>query len=455
MNFTTWGRTYRASPARWSQPRDEAELRAVVARAAADGLRVRAVGAGHSFTDVAVTDGLLIGLDRLSGLESLRRLPDGSALVTVGAGTRLHELNRLLATRGLAMRNLGDIDRQSVAGAISTGTHGTGALLGGLATQVRALRVVLPDGSVRSVSGDDAPGSPDRELFEVARLGLGTVGVLSAATLEVVPAYLLRSTEQVRPWDAVVEGIDALFDGHDRFDAYWFPGTDRMLTWSHDRVPAAEAARHRASRRGVLGAARTLGDAARSVLDEEVLANGVLGGVMQVATAAPRTVPRLNAVCAAALGDRTHVAPSDRVMVSRRRVRFAEMEYALPRAGLADVLRELEGWLRSSGEPVPFPVEVRCAAADDVWLSTARRRDTAYVAVHQYHRMPRERYFAAAEEIFVAAGGRPHWGKLHTRTAADLAAHYPLDDVARVRAAVDPDGVLRNDYTDRVLGLPA
>ncbi|MEG3614274.1 D-arabinono-1,4-lactone oxidase [Isoptericola haloaureus] len=454
MNFTTWGRTYAAAPARHAEPQDEAELRALVARAAADGLRVRAVGAGHSFTDAAVTDGLMLGLDHLSGLESLQRRPDGTALVTVGAGTRLHRLNRLLASWGLAMRNLGDIDRQSIAGAISTGTHGTGARLGGLATQVRGVRLVLPDGSVRSVSDGDAPGSPDRELFEVARLGLGSVGILSAVTLEVVPAYLLRSTERVRPWDEVVGGIDALFDGHDRFDAYWFPGTDRMLTWSHDRVSAAERAEHEASRRGPAGALRTAGAAARSFLDDEVLANGVLGGVMQVAAAAPRTVPRLNAACAAVLGDRTHVAPSDRVMVTRRRVRFAEMEYALPRAALGEVLRELDRWLRAAGEPVPFPVEVRCTAADDVWLSTARGRDTAYVAVHQYHRMPRERYFRAAEEIFVAAGGRPHWGKLHTRTAADLADHYPLDDVARVRAAVDPGGVLRNDYTDRVLGLP-
>ncbi|NOV99588.1 D-arabinono-1,4-lactone oxidase [Isoptericola chiayiensis] len=452
MTFTTWGRTYTATPARRATPRDEPELQALVAAAAADGLRVRAVGAGHSFTDAAVTDGLLLSLDRLQGLEELRRLPDGNALVTVGAGIRLAALNRLLAGLGLALRNLGDIDRQSIAGAISTGTHGTGSRLGGLATQVRGVRVVLPDGSVRAVSDDDAPGSADRELFEVARLGLGSVGVLSAVTLEVVPAYLLRSTERVRPWAEVVDGIDELFDAHDRLDAYWFPGTDSMLTWSHDRLSAAESERHAASRRGPAGALRSAGSAARTFLDSEVLANGVLGAVMQVAAAAPRTVPRLNAVCAAALGDRTHVAPSAEVMVTRRRVRFAEMEYALPRAVLPDVLRELDGWLRTSGEPVAFPVEVRCTAADDVWLSTARGRESAYVAVHQFHRMPRQRYFDAAEKIFVAAGGRPHWGKLHTRTVADLAEHYPLDDVARVRAAVDPDGVLRNDYTDRVLG---
>ncbi|MCK0116342.1 FAD-binding protein [Isoptericola sp. S6320L] len=454
MTFTTWGRTFTAEPAQQATPRDEAALRALVARAASDGLRVRAVGAGHSFTDAAVTDGLLLSLDHLRGLESVQRLPSGGALVTVGAGTRLHELNRTLASHGLAMRNLGDIDRQSVAGAISTGTHGTGARLGGLATQVRGVRLVLADGSVRTVTDDDPPGSPERVLFEVARLGLGTVGVLAAVTLEVVPAYLLRSTETVRPWREVVDGYDALVDRHERVDAYWFPGTDRMLTWCNDPLDRDEAAAHAERQEGLPGALRRLGAGARTLLDEEVLANGVLGAAMHVAAATPRWVPQINRMSAAALGDRTYVAPSDQVLVTRRRVRFAEMEYAVPRDALREVLTDLAAWLRTSGEPVPFPVEVRCAAADDVWLSTARDRDTAYVAVHQYHRMPRERYFAAAEEIFVAAGGRPHWGKLHTRTADDLAEHYPLDDVASVRAVVDPGGTFRNAYTDRVLGTP-
>ncbi|WP_277211356.1 D-arabinono-1,4-lactone oxidase [Isoptericola croceus] len=454
MTFTTWGRTYSAVPAQRATPRDESELRTLVARAAEAGLAVRAVGAGHSFTDVAVTDGLLLSLDHLRGLESLQRLPSGEALVTVGAGTRLFELNRILDAHGLAMRNLGDVDRQSVAGAISTGTHGTGARLGGLATQVRGVRLVLPDGAVRTVTDDDPAGSPERVLFEVARLGLGTVGVLAAVTLEVVPAYLLRSTEAVRPWREVVDGYDELVARHERVDAYWFPGTDRMLTWCNDPLDRSEAADHARQLEGIGGTARRIGAAGRTFLDEEVLANGALGVAMRLASAAPRWVPRINRVSAATLGDRTHVAPSDRVLVTRRRVRFAEMEYAVPREALREVLTDLAAWLRTSGEPVPFPVEVRCAAADDVWLSTARGRATAYVAVHQYHRMPRERYFAAAEEIFVAAGGRPHWGKLHTRTAADLAEHYPLDDVASVRAVVDPGRAFRNPYTDRVLGPP-
>ncbi|WP_240930627.1 D-arabinono-1,4-lactone oxidase [Isoptericola sp. BMS4] len=449
----TWGRTASWRPARRAAPHDEAELAAVVGGAADDGVRVRAIGAGHSFTPAAQTDGLHLDLDALAGIEAVVPQPDGTSHVTVRAGTRLHVLNRLLWSLGLAMRNLGDIDRQSVAGAISTGTHGTGARLGGLATQVRGVRVVGADGSVRTVGEADPAGAAERELFEVARLGLGTVGVLSAVTLEVVPAFWLHAREEPWPLEAVLEDLDGFADDHDHAEFYWFPGTRRALTLRNDRASADDVAALRARRSGVLGTVRGAAARARTLVDEEVLSNGAFGMVNRLAVAAPSLVPRLNAVSARALGARSYVAPSHEVFVHPRRVRFAEMEYALPRAALRDALGELDGWLTASGEPVPFPVEVRFAAADDVWLSTARGRETAYVAVHQYAAMARHRWFDAAEQIFTAAGGRPHWGKLHTRTADDLAAHYPLADVARVRAAADPDGIFRNDYTDAVLGV--
>ena len=450
--FTTWGRTVTSHPARRAAPRDEAELAALVAAAAADGLRVRAVGSGHSFTPAAVTDGLHLDLDELSGIESVVPQGDGTALVTVLAGTRLHQLNLMLAERGWAMRNLGDIDRQSIAGAISTGTHGTGGRLGGLATQVRAVRVVGPDGAVHAASQAAAPGSPERELFEVARLGLGTAGILSAVTLEVVPAFLLRATEEPWPLDRVLEGLDEYVAVNDHAEFYWFPRTRRALTLRNNRVSPDDERAWVAAQRGAAGALRRTAGRARTWFDEELMSNAAFALVNRTAAAAPRLVPALNAAAARGLAGRTYVAPSHQVFTTMRRVRFVEMEYALPREAVRDVLDELDGWLRASGEPVPFPVEVRFAAADDVWLSTARGRESAYVAVHQYVRMPHERYFAAAEKIFTAVGGRPHWGKMHTRTADDLREHYPLADVARVRAAIDPDGVFRNAYSDAVLG---
>ncbi len=451
LSWTNWAGTASATPRRRATPRDEAELASLVAGAVADGLRVRAVGAGHSFTPAAVTDGLLLDLDRVSRVERITR--DGDALlVTVGAGVRLHRLNEALAAAGLAMRNLGDIDRQSIAGAISTGTHGTGARLGGLATQVRGVRVVGADGEVREASATHDPG-----LFEVGRLGLGAVGILSAVTLEVVPAFLLRAQEEPWPLDRVLEDLgtpddpDGLVGGNDHFEFYWFPHTRRALTKRNNRLApddeADELERLRTSGPGPV-------TRARAWVDEELLSNGAFELVNRVATAVPRVTPRLNAVSARALAPRTYVAPSHQVFVTSRRVRFREMEYAVPREHLVDVLASIDDWLRRSGEHVPFPVEVRFAAPDDVWLSTAHGRETAYVAVHQYARMPHERYFDAVERIVAEVDGRPHWGKMHGLDASRLRALYPrFDDVVAVRDAVDPRGVLANGYTDRVLGV--
>ncbi len=435
-DWQNWARTARAAPQRVLHPRDQGELSAAVRAAAQDGLRVRAVGAGHSFTPVAATDGLHLHLDALGGLERVAPQPDGTTHVTVGAGIRLHALNTLLAAHDLAMRNLGDIDQQSIAGAVSTGTHGTGAALGGLATQVVGARLVTADGEVVETSPTQQP-----ELFELARLGLGTVGVLAAVTLEVVPAYRLEAREEPWPLDDVLDqlgGPDGLVEGNDHFEFYWFPHTRRALTKRNNRVTD-----------DVVVPLHPV----RAWVDDELLSNALFSLTNGVATLAPRITPSLNAVAARALSSRRYTAPSADVFVSRRRVRFREMEYAVPRDRLVEVLREIDAWIESSEERIPFPVEVRFAAADDLWLSTAHGRPTAYVAVHQYLRLPFARYFAAVERIVAQVGGRPHWGKMHWLEAEQLAALYPrFADAQRVRAQADPEGVFSNPYLDRVLG---
>ncbi|NLE72738.1 MAG: FAD-binding protein [Actinomycetales bacterium] len=441
-SWRNWSRTATAAAARFWRPADADDVARAVRWAARHGAAVRAVGGGHSFTDCAVTDGVLLNLDEIAGVERVERRPDGTADVTVGAGTRLHALNRALADLGLAMANLGDIDQQSIAGAISTGTHGTGLAFGGLATQVVGLRLVTADGETREV---DAGRDP--ELFEAARLGLGAFGVLVAVTLRAVPAFGLLAREEVADLDEVLDNLDGP-DGPDGWvattdhvDTYWFPHTRRALVKRNSRVPLAD-----------LDDLPSL-PAARRWLDDELLANGVFELTNRLAAAAPRAVPAINAFAARALSDRTYAAPSPEVFASPRRVRFREMEYAVPREALRDVVGELDAWLRRTREPVPFPVEIRFAAADDVWLSTAHGRESAYVAVHQYWRMPHERWFDAAEAILAGADGRPHWGKLHGLDAERLAPRYPrFDDARRVRARVDPEGRFANAYVDRVLG---
>ena len=427
-SWSNWARTETAHPVAVLSPSDVDGVARVVQAAVHAGRRVKAVGSGHSFTGAAVTDGVMVRLDRLP-----RRLDVGpGGLVTVGAGWTLHELGPALHARGLAMSNLGDIDAQTISGAIGTGTHGTGARFGGISDQVRALQLVLADGSVVECSA-----TQDADLFEAARVGLGAFGVVTAVTLQCEPLFGLHALEAPLPLEEVLDDLDALVEANDHFEFYWFPHTARALTKRNNRVPA--------------GAPLEPLSRTRSYVEDELLSNRVFEVVNRVAAVAPRTTRALNAVSARALGTRSFSDVSYRVFASSRQVRFRESEWAVPRAGLADVLREINAWIEASGEHLPFPVEVRFGAADVPWLSTAHGRETAWVAVHQYHRLDHRRYFDAVQAIATSVGGRPHWGKLHTLDAERLRALYPrFDDAMAVRRRVDPSGVFGNPYLERV-----
>ncbi len=394
---------------------------------------MKAVGRGHSFNDIALTDGVLISLD---GLRGVREVDRSTGRVTVGAGTPLHELNEWLAVEGLALRNLGDIDRQTVAGAISTGTHGTGLQFGGLATQVVGLDLVLADGSTVTCSSAQQP-----DLFAAARVGLGALGVIASATLACVEAFALHAVETPMALDEVLERLDELAATNEHFEFYWFPHTGGTLSKRNNRVTPGSSP----------GPLRPL----RRFFYDEVLSNGIFELTNRLGSLARRTIPPVNRLATRLLPRREYVDASYRVFTSPRRVRFREMEYAIPAEAVRDVAREIARWLERSGERVSFPLEVRFGAADDIWLSTAFGRTSAYVSVHQYHGMDHRRWFEAAEAILWSAGGRPHWGKMHTRVAADLRTRYPrFEDYLAVRRHLDPAGAFSNPYLDRVLGSP-
>ena len=431
MTWVNWAGTASCTPLRTIVPADVAELQGAVAAAAGAGRQVKPIGAGHSFTDIAITGGVHLDLSRLAGITAADA---GTGRVTVLAGTRLHELNDLLWQRGLAMPNLGDIDVQTVSGAISTGTHGTGATLGGLATQVHALQLVTADGTLLDCSAEH-----NSDVFDAARVGLGALGVLTTITLQCVPAFALAASEAPVRLDDVLAGLDDYVDGNDHVEFFWFPHTRRTLIKRNNRVLPGTP----------LQPVSTL----RRRIDDEFLSNTAFDAVNRLTTRRPALIPRANALAARALSARDYIDRSYRVFASPRRVLFREMEYAVPRAAVPGVIAEIEHYLSRSGELIGFPVEVRFAAADDIWLSTAYGRDTGYVAVHQYHRRDHRRYFDAVEAIARDAGGRPHWGKLHSRTAADLAPAYPrFADFATVRDKLDPGRVFANGYLDRVLG---
>jgi L-gulonolactone oxidase len=431
VEWSNWAGTESTRLARVATPRSEAEVADELRRAAERDLRVKAVGAGHSFTGVAVTDGVQLRLGALTGITSIDATR-GEA--TVRAGTPLHVLNDELAAFGYALPNLGDVDRQSVAGATGTGTHGTGLRLQGLSAGIRGLRLVLADGSVVECSPRREP-----ELFQAARLGLGALGIVTEITLAVVPAFLLHAVEKPEPLLDVLDHLDVVAETNDHFEFYWFPHTDRTQTKRNNRVPAGTTAKPL--------------PAWRERLDDDLLSNRFFELTNRVATRMPRTTRGINAVASRALSERQYTDWSHKVFVSPRDVRFMESEWAFPRAALADVLLELRQWVDTHDEHISFPVECRVAAADDVWLSTAYERESCYVAIHKYHRQQPGAYFAAFEAIAVNHGGRPHWGKMHTRDAAYLRGQYPrFDDFLAVRDRVDPKRRFANPYLERVLG---
>jgi FAD-linked oxidoreductase len=429
--WRNWGRTEKVRPVRVERPRTAEAVQRAVQAASRQGLTIKPVGAGHSFTGIAATRGIQLDLDDLSGLVSVDAERDR---VTLRAGTRLHQLPALLQPHGLALANMGDIDRQSISGATSTGTHGTGGRFGGLATQITGVRMVTGLGEDLLIDEDHEP-----ELLPAARLGLGALGVLTEITLQCAPSYLLQAVERPEPLDETLERFLARSCEEDHFEFYWFPHTEVALTKTNTRLPID------ADRRPLRAGARWVSD--------ELVANGVYRAVCAAGTVLPAIVPPFNRAAQGFTGNRDFTDLSPRVFVSNRAVRFREMEYAIPREAIPDAFRELKGLIASRGWRISFPVEVRSAAADDNWMSTAYGRETGYIAVHRYYRESPWEYFKAVEQIMMAHGGRPHWGKLHFRDADSLRESYPrFDDFLAVRDRLDPERRFANRYLATVLG---
>ncbi|MGM1017558.1 MAG: D-arabinono-1,4-lactone oxidase [Actinomycetota bacterium] len=427
--WQNWGRSVAVRPARVERPRTPEGVQRAVLAAARHGLPVKAVGAGHSFTGIAVAPGVLLELDDLQGLVSV---DTALARVTLLAGTRLHRIPALLAPYGLAMENLGDIDRQSISGAISTGTHGTGAGFGGLSTQVVGGTLVLADGSFRTV------GEGDEELPAVS-LGLGALGILVEVTLQCVPAFVMHAVDEPMPLDDVLATLHDRVATHDHFEFYWFPHTEIALTKRQTRLP--ESARRQPLPR------------VGRWLDETLLSNGVYRLTCAAGRAIPSVTPPISRLAVTLTGDREYTDLSHRVLTQRRSVRFREMEYALPAEHVVPAFRAVRELIEARGWRIEFPIEVRFAAADDRWLSTAYGRDSAYIAVHRYWRAPSTEYFEAVEAIMLEHGGRPHWGKLHTLDADRLRERYPrFDDFVALRDRWDPERLFANRHLARVLG---
>jgi L-gulono-1,4-lactone dehydrogenase len=426
--WTNWAGNQSAKPKWINEPASESDVADIVARAAKSKHTVKAVGAGHSFTSTALTSGHLLNMKHLNKIVHVDRVKNQ---VTVEAGIHISELNEQLFELGLAMPNLGDIAYQTISGAIATSTHGTGAKISGIAGQVASMRLVNGHGEIVDIGPQDNP-----ELLNVAQVGVGALGIVTQVTLNVVPAFRLRAVEGAQKLDALIENLDELVDSNEHFEFFWIPHTKWALTKRNNRTSDPV---HIPSR-------------AKQWYSKTFLENYAFGAVCALGRLKPSLIPRL-ATALPSSGQTEIVDESFRIFASERIVKFVEMEYAIPRQYCGEVLQRIRSMIDDKGHLISFPVEVRFTAKDDIALSTASGRDSAYIAVHMYKGMDYEPYFRDVANIMSDYEGRPHWGKMHFLNHNELSKLYPKwNEFLSTRDQLDPDRTFANAYTEQIFG---
>jgi FAD/FMN-containing dehydrogenase len=398
--WTNWSGGVTCTPSRLPMPESEDALLALFREAERAGWEMRVAGTGHSFVPLCTSAGMLLSLDGMQGIIAT----DPAAMqATIWAGTKIHQIGAPLLASGMAMENMGDIDRQSLAGAIGTGTHGTGPTLGSIATQVVGLRLLTASGDYLDCAADREPG-----IFAAARVSLGMLGIITRITLRTLPAYRLHERTWVASFDDCMDQLDTLIAATRHFEFFWLPGEDAcamkaLQPTNAERVDEPEA---------------------------EPVAPGRLARYVH--------------------SDR--VDWSYRILPSERNIRFNEMEFAVPAAHGPDCLREIRQLMRERHPDVAWPVEYRTLHADDIPLSPAYGRETVTISVHQDATLPHRPFFTDAEAIFRNHHGRPHWGKIHWHSGRELRDLYPLwDEFHAVRARLDPTGRFLNAYLREML----
>ncbi|MGO4615476.1 D-arabinono-1,4-lactone oxidase [Nocardia sp. 2YAB30] len=425
--WANWAGDQQCAPATFATPRSPDAVADLLASAEANGQTVRVAGAGHSFTDTVLTDGILLNLANLNRVLDVDR---ATGLVRLEAGITLNAASNALHEHGLAFPNLGDVDVQTVAGATATGTHGTGATLQNLSAALDSVELMLADGSRVELNARTDPDG-----WRAARVSVGALGVVTAVTVRMVPSFVLEGIERPVQVDDVLADLDSFVDGNEHFEFYMFAHSPLAMTKRNNRVALPEQPRGKAM----------------DWFADILMSNYLFDGMCKLSRRQPRLVPLIQRGAAYAGSYRRQVDRSYRVFASPRLIRFIEMEYAVPREHSVDAIREIKEV--TTKFDTPMPIEVRWVAPDDAFLSPAGGRETCYIAVHQYRGMEFEPYFRACEAVFDRFDGRPHWGKRHFQTSETLRDRYPdWDRFAEVRRRLDPKGRFANAYLDRVLG---
>ncbi len=404
-------------------PKDEVELAAAVRTSEGP---VRTPGTGHSFTPLNETSGTLIDLKAFSGLKGFDA---ESGVVTLGAATPLWEIGSLIHPLGFGLKNMGDIDRQTLGGVVGTGTHGTGQNLKSFSAEVAGFRLLLASGEVIHCSPEE-----NADVFLGGRTSLGALGVMTEIAMHLRAAYKLVEQNFLLPVDELFEKLPGLIANNRHFEFFWFPYSDmtvcKTLNESSDRAPdprSAEVMRDRGEKRNA--------DMA------------LFAAVNRVLPYASFLLKPAHGLFSRAMSGANKVHWSHEAFPSPRPVRFNEMEYAVPAEDGADTMREIVKVIRTRKINTGFPLEFRTVAADDVWMSPFYERASVTIALHQFHTVDTTPLFDAAESVFRAADGRPHWGKRHTRSGHELSHLYPkYQEFRLLRRRLDPKDKFLNDH---------
>lgn len=429
MQWRNWDGRVRCEPRQYLEPATEQEVAELLARVAGDGRHLRVAGSGHSFTPLVRSNDILVSVRKLSGLI---KIDQDRREVEVGAGTVLHDLSPALAREGFALENLGDIDEQTIAGAISTGTHGTGLSLGGLSSQVTGLRIATTHGTLVDFDGSDS------ERLQAAAVSLGALGILTRVRLKVIPRYRLKLVARRAPLSEALENCTAWAKHHRHFEFFWFPHSDQCQLKFTDATDEPLKPRARRVR-----------------LADDILETGVFGSASALCRFFPAMSPGLSRFAGRFVSEASVVDESYRIFASSRKVRFHETEYALPLEAAVPALKAIQARMAAKNYRVHFPVEVRFGAADDGWLSLSHGRASCYIAVHMAQGMDFSEYFTDMEAIFSEFDGRPHWGKRHKLKRQDFTRLYTrFEDFIALREQFDPEMTLLNAYLRKLLTIP-
>lgn len=421
QTWKNWAHTSISKPEKIMYPSSIEEVRSIVKDAALHNKKIRVVGAGHSFTKIVQTNDWLLSLDLLSGIKELNEV-EGTA--TIFAGTRLYDIGEALGKKGYSQENLGDVNVQSIAGALSTGTHGTGLAFGNVSTQVIALTLVTASGNLLTLSDQDHP-----EYFKASLVSLGMLGIIVEVKVKIIKSPVYEYVSDKVSYYHLEKHLEALIHSNRHFEFYVFPYSDsvqiKTMNVTH-KSPQSLKIHH---------------------YKNLILENYLFYLISEICRIFPKTSSFFSKLSAKAVGKANITAHSYNLFASPRLVCFREVEYSIPIEHMKVVLREIRKQIEDKRYNVHFPIECRTVKADDIWLSPSYKRDSFYIAFHMYKGMPYEEYFNDMEQIMKKYEGRPHWGKMHKRTNRDLQKLYPkFTEFQKIRNELDPNGIFLNDY---------